>query len=309
MQQQSSKGLPRDLCGPVALLLMLALSPATALASQITGEISLDSNPGTFFKTVLDPFLVAFSGASSGNLNGFQTDSHASVFAEPGIIKISGDTLGALTGAGGRFEDGFSITAPGIPQGTPGSLTFSISVFGELDPGPGPQTNTFQTGQAGWGMDASASPHGNGPDLISVDGYNNYTTYSGTPFNVFSATVPFQYGDNFGLSISVGLTGYADGGDGHDPNNPSLITYVTPASFDLSHSLYWAGISNVTANGNPVTDFTALSPDGVNYANSFAPQDSGVPEPASFWLVAAGIPGAWFMRRRFRQGRSDRELR
>ena len=63
MQQQSSKGLPRDLCGPVALLLMLALSPATALASQIIGEISLDSNPGTFFKTLTDPLSRRLLGS------------------------------------------------------------------------------------------------------------------------------------------------------------------------------------------------------------------------------------------------------
>ena len=107
MQQQSSKCLPRDLCGPVALLLMLALSPSTALASQITGSVVLQSNPGTFFKTVNDPFLVAFSGASSGSLNGFQIDSHGSVLAAPGFIKISGDTLGASTSAGAGLRTVF----------------------------------------------------------------------------------------------------------------------------------------------------------------------------------------------------------
>ena len=215
--------------------------------------------------------------------------------------------MGASAGVGGRFQDSFSITAPGIAAGTPGSLTFSIAVFGDLAPGPGLITSTFQPGDAGWGMDAAASPHGNGPDLISVGGYNNFTTYSGDPFNIYSATVPFQYGDSYGLAISIGLTGFADGGYGHDPDNPSLITSVSPASFDLSHSLYWGGITDVTANGSPVTDFTAISAaTGANYANSFAPEDSGVPEPASFWLVAAGIAGAWFMRRRFRQGSPPR---
>ena len=136
-------------------------------------------------------------------------------------------------------------------------------------------------------MDAAASPTGNGPDLISVGGVNNGGTYAGDPFNIYSATVPFHYGDNFGLVISIGLSASALGGDGHDPNNPSLITSVTSATFDLSHSLYWAGISNVTANGNPVTNFTAMSPNGVNYANSFAPQPCDVNQDGTTNVIDA----------------------
>jgi hypothetical protein len=62
------------------------------------------------------------------------------------------------------------------------------------------------------------------------------------------------------------------------------------SSFDLSQSVYWAGIQSVTFNGQPVA-FTLTSASGHDWVESSVPGNGSAPEPASLALLALGLAG------------------
>jgi hypothetical protein len=109
----------------------------------------------------------------------------------------------------------------------------------------------------------------------------------GDSFGTYSVTVPITWG--FATLVTVRLSGIVDAG--YDP--PTGFT--VGASEDLSHSLYWAGISGATAGGNPVTNFAATGQSGANYANSFEP--ASAPEPGTGLLLAGALVAAAAIRK------------
>lgn len=69
---------------------------------------------------------------------------------------------------------------------------------------------------------------------------------------------------------------------------------------DSLHSSYWGGVSEVTANGVAISDFSIVSASGTDYSHSFVPPP--VPEPEQIWLtLAGGLVGALAWRRQRRQ--------
>jgi hypothetical protein len=107
-----------------------------------------------------------------------------------------------------------------------------------------------------------------------------------TIFRLYTVTFPIRLGTAF--SMFARLEGSAE--------SRAKFTFepkegVAFAGYDLGHSLYWAGISELRdADGNLITDFSLVSDSGTDYRQSFVPV-SAVPVPAAVWLFGSGLVG------------------
>jgi len=251
--------------------LLFALS-FTARADFIQGLLNTDptESGGTGFDQSLN---------AAGSLTGFASGPFASqgagfLMINYGVIKMSGDAFGDFdTLARGIFEDNIIITAPGIATGTAGTLTYSISVTGSIEgiTGDSAASWSLQSEFNGGAAAIRASAAADSPELTPPG-------YVGDPFGVYSATVSFQYGVSIPIEVELDSNAHASYATGTDPG---------AAQFDLSHSLYWGGLTNLSAGGAPVGDFTVTSDSGANYANSFVP--SAAPEPGTATLFAGAL--------------------
>ncbi len=70
------------------------------------------------------------------------------------------------------------------------------------------------------------------------------------------------------------------------------------ADFNVASEVYWNGVSEVTLDGTPVTDFSLTNDAGVDFGHSFAP----VPEPSHYAALAGTGLLAFALARRIRQG-------
>jgi len=64
---------------------------------------------------------------------------------------------------------------------------------------------------------------------------------------------------------------------------------------DLANSIYWGGITSVTANGQPDTSFILTSDSGTDWSHSFIPATTGVsrsPVPRH-WLARCSEDCSW----------------
>lgn len=214
------------------------------------------------------PASLAGSATGGGNSSGAGT-----VSVNWGVVKMTGSAFGSLnTLARGIFRDELVITAPGVPNGTPGMVSYSIVVTGSLfADAPG-------VARASWAL---AADLGGGNFDINVGGTQNSVVnggqYVGAPFGAFVGTVPFAFGST--MQLYVQLEGIAQAAF----NN--TIPGLPNASFDMGQSLYWGGINGVTVNGAPVSGFNVSSTSGTAYRNSLAP----IPEPGALAMMLAGL--------------------
>jgi hypothetical protein len=234
---------------------------------------------GPYDLTLAQPGTLDGSGSATG---GFNSSGSAAAHVDGGVIELSGDSSGSLNSTACRiFRDSLTITAPGVAAGTIGTLTYSILVQGSL------VADNVNANDARWQLQAdlgggafdinrSATFYKDNP-VFAVHGY------IGDPFGSYSATITFQFG--FAMPLDVELTGIAQTSCQGNPNPGS-------SSFDLSHSLYWGGISGVSIGGQAVSSFSVSAESGTGYVNS------AVAEPACALMLGGGALALLGWRRR-----------
>lgn len=214
---------------------------------------------------------VEVSGDAAGD---FDAIGSALAFADFGVLKIKGAVKNPIEAlASATFGDLFTITSPEVVNGTAGELGFSVTLSGNLESSAG------LPGSGGavlnWRLRAEVSAGGTSVrGVLNKSGGQNVLGYAGDPFGTYVGTIPFVFGrpELFTMSLFGGASsGHGDTG-----------------FFDLSRSLYWNGISGMTASGEiPVNTFTLASESGTDYRLSFVP--TTVPESASALLFGCGL--------------------
>ena len=251
---------------------------------QVFVSPSASGGTGPYEKTIVQSGTLDDSGSATG---GFSSSGSATAHVEWGVIKLSGESAGTLNAsARGIFRDDLVFTAPGIATGTFGMLTYAVKVDGNL------LADSLNLQSSSWRLQADLG--GGAFDINrSAQLFNGNLTfgapeYRGDAFGTYSAAVSFQFGIAAPLDVELfGLAQSAYNISGSSPGH---------ASFDLGHSLYWGGISNVSVGGQPISNYSIASASGTDYSRSFAP--SPVPEPGSAALLSWGL--AWLVRQRLR---------
>jgi hypothetical protein len=116
--------------------------------------------------------------------------------------------------------------------------------------------------------------------VTQVNGVN------GIPYGMFSVLLPFTWGQEVNLMLQwvagTSATGEAD-------------SAIQTANYDFANSIYWGGITTVTAGGTQVSEYQFSSDSGYDWRISSIP---AVPEPASWILISIGLLFAVVLRRR-----------
>lgn len=260
----------------VTLLAALAAPGLVHAVTQVTAQLgvlpSFAGGAGPLSLLKSDTFFASASGSGSG---GADSSGEGSVWVQHGIIKVEGDFGGSgYTISRGIFRDGLTLVVPGLARGTPVDVTFEIEVRGDLQVSP-----TTGGAAARWALQADFG--GGAFDLrrqaeLRNSGVGGAPVMTGSPFGIFETTVRLAVG--FEAPLYVELEGTA------------LAAYTgsfvrNSASFDLSQSLYWGGITQVSAAGQNLTDYSVASTSGTDYRFSLAP----VPEPGGVALMLAGL--------------------
>lgn len=267
------------------LLIGLAAAAAQAaplLTAQLFVSPSFVGGSGGVSLLKTDTVLATLSASATGGGN---SAGSGSSWVQYGVIKLEGEFAGSgNTLSRGIFRDDLTFDVPGLARGTPVDVTFSIQVQGDLEVGL-----TTGLAQAKW--DLSADLGGGAFDLrrgatLFNDGSGGSPTLSGAPFGTFEATVRLATG--YAAPLYVELQGAAQAAYNH--------TYArNSATYDLGHSLYWGGITQVSINGQTVADYTLGSASGTDYRLSLAPP---VPEPTSGALLFCGLALLTWLQRR-----------
>jgi len=229
-----------------------ASAAAPALASvdnmaRVTINPSFSGGSGPVDNIVQHPGHCVSTGEATG---GFASSGDGTCQSDYGFIRMATRAVGSLGAvATGQFNDTITISSPGIPPGTPGTLTYTVEVRGRVLAWAGASAAywTFRTDVGGGAYDMSHTGRVNGPGIFPPGP-------TGEAFGVYSVTSTFPFGQPTPLHVEYqGVSGA--GNDGNGPGGCGCD--------DLK--LWWRGISEVKLNGTPVT-WSISSQSGTNWA-------------------------------------------
>jgi hypothetical protein len=243
------------------------------------------------------PFTASSSGAVSGTdgTNPYTGTGYSIVNANGSLgaestISVSGSTpTFTLVGSLAIFTDELTVTAPGIPTGTPGTYGPAVTITGTLSSSNETNLVNYIIVDAAYGMAGTVAGAEAAVGTDSNQFINTGSDCSPQPANPSAASgtqesctlsfpessllpitwgVPFEVATEFDAYVfaTPGPGGVAEGGT----SNFSGTAQITSIAVD--------------ANGNPVTDFSITSASGLDYtANGITP------EPSSLSLFGVGL--------------------
>jgi hypothetical protein len=238
--------------------------PSVFVSASASSPDDIDGDFEDVFDTTADSLsrtmVASVPGASA---NTFAQAGYGWARASTSTQAIGSEDHGSQGGAQGRFQDDLVITAPGIANGTSGTLVFEVEVGGSI---------TASAGSNGPGTDATSRwnisyqfPGIPSTRLVEgslfegAGGPVQDGQLSGGSFE--SPPISFQFGTPFALSMALN----AEAG-----SNEGAV-----AAAQFSNALEWQGLA-VFHGGDPVLDFTVTSGSGANWAGPIT-----APEPAA----------------------------
>lgn len=261
---------------PLLIVALPFLAQADLLhtdAQVSTSLLGTSNQPGTSSSFVTLGNGIASAQAGFGTLKGL-----ASAVG-------TGDGSSVDSTATSFFSD--TVTILGLPTGTAGTMTVSVDVLGSMNYSGNclPLITGAPACFAAWSLGVTDG----GPTSIDLGGrIDNIKGSTGNGFGMQTATFSFTYGVAFDLSGGLTVEAYNDG------------LQASSISVDMAHSVYWGGISNVTANGLPVSSFTVISNSGTDWSQSFVPSTTPVPEPSAAVLMGSLLGALCLLQRRRR---------
>ncbi|MFO0858820.1 MAG: hypothetical protein U0640_15855 [Phycisphaerales bacterium] len=241
--------------GPIAL----SCSAACAITSNTARvDVLPDFSGGTgpYTQSVTQAGAADASGSTTG---GFNSAGSASSHVQYGLIQVFGQGSGSINSVGrGECRDVITISAPGVAAGTAGTLTYRVRVSGFINASSGSSgcTWTLQTDVGGGASDIIRTATYYSPSFPN-------SGYTGDAMGTYSATIAFQFGTP--LQLALDFQGTADAAN-QSLNNTGNANFGSPLEMN------WLGITNVTANSQPVPNFTVASVSGTNWAIDLTPQ-------------------------------------
>lgn len=242
----------------VAVIPLVALSPELRAEPLLNfGRVTVSPNfsggTGPFDQFVQQVGVIDLSGSATG---GFGSSGSGSTHVEYGLIRLQGEASVSLnTILTGYMRDRFTITAPGVPNGTPGTLVFAVTITGVLSATSGSSASSWTLqGDVGSGtFDLGRGGRVNSPDLGGAS--------TGDPFGTYtSAVVPFVFGSQTTLDIELTVAAQAsNSGNGSGA-----------ASIPVPVRMIWGGFSNVKANGSAVNNAVVTSDSGTDWSKPAA---------------------------------------
>lgn len=239
-----------------------ALASSALADSQNTATVNVLPNfsggSGPYYESHTQLGYVSAAGSATG---GAASSGQASCEANYGFARGSCQAAVSLNSScSGTFRDKITVTSPSVPNGTVGTLTYSVKSAGSL-------SATGGTSGASWQLQADL---GGGAFDINRGG-TQYSpelggAYAGDAMGMHSATISFTYGFELQLhvqlNVSASAANSAQSSGGAAAGSPFIVN--------------WQGMGNFTANGNPVNDVVVSSVSGTNWTGSI----SGAPCPA-----------------------------
>lgn len=238
-----------------------------------TSPVSVSGLGLTMTASVQPGILMAsMSGAGSWSTTGAPPPDDWVVSTGVGLVQV------------GNAED-FTLSVPGFSGGEAAEVTFSYYLPGQFAVSHSGRANAvgdFLWQGAGLSLrrEESHVPQ-NIPADVSLD-----TLPLGRVITV-TRTVSLGFAFSEGQFMQLG-----------GASTPPEINAVGSSSFDLDFSAYWNGVSQVTVEGVPVSGYSLVNSEGVNFNNTFAP----VPEPEHYAaFAAAGLLAFGLWRRSVRR--------
>jgi hypothetical protein len=194
--------------------------------------------------------------SNASGFGGFNSTGESDAEVDYGYAVLRGQAHGSLNaGAYGTFQDSITITAPGIPTGTPGTIVFAVSITVTL-------TATTGSSAAEWDL---AGDIGGGFTDMSHTGtmYSpslHNPQYVGDGVGTYTAVGSFQYG----MPAPLGVILHGGASASYDFDGPGNCSFTRIVAS-------WDGMTDATANGSPVTGWTVSSQSGTNWAGAINP--------------------------------------
>jgi hypothetical protein len=262
-----------DRAAVLALLALAAAVPAALADVNNQARVAINANytPASppVDNIVEHPGYCTSYGTGYG---GFNSTGEAWSQADYGYVVLQGQAHGSLSAQGwGIFRDSITITAPGVPTGTPGTIVFAVNIT---------MTLTATTGSSGAEWDVSGDIGGGATDLSHTGTMYSPSLhtpqYVGDGVGTYTAVGSFQYG----MAAPLGVTVHGSAGAGYDFDGAGNCSYTRIV-------VSWAGMTDATAKGVPVNNWTVTSQSGTDWGHAINPPSPCVADVGA----AGGQPG------------------
>lgn len=239
-------------------VLVAALLPASADAALnniaravVQPDFFGGTGPVDIF--VQNPGVVDASGSATG---GFNSSGNAVAHTQYGYISLRSHAEVSLNAsASGVIRDNLTFSAPGFPNGTVASVSYSFRIDGSMSAPQGSSASSWRV---------AADLGGGVTDLQKTGRVNSHLIppagYQGDPYGTYTATGSLQLG--FPATLYLELSANADAAN--HPNETGLATV------DFAH-FFWNGITEVKINGIAVPGATVSSESGTNWGFPITP--------------------------------------